>query len=159
MGIFSIQEASRVAADLLRGTQFDSIRAYSLIVQLGFIRVGSPGSAPGEAWVSVSGNLACEGTLSKGGERISSSDFFESRRRVLGEAFRLIGSTVTAVDISDSGDLRISFGELSLVVRLDDECALEEVWAVMGDTPDTRADHAWYVSCDQSGVLSGRHPA
>lgn len=158
MNLVNAQVASGVVSDLLRGAQLDTIRIYSLIVQLGFVCLHAAGRSPSEVWVSVSGNLFVEeDPLMR--ESRSSRDFFACRESALGAVYRLIGQEVTAATVSESGALRIDLGGKHLRAEADDGENLEEVWSVVSDSPDTNADHRWYVSLDESGALSARAPA
>lgn len=159
MSLISTQGASRVVSDLLRGAQLDSIRVYSLIVQLGFVCLGRAGNLPDEIWVSISGSLFVEGDTSMVGESESSRDFFARRASALGEVYRLIGQEVAVAGVSDSGALQIRLGGKSLRAEADDDTGLEDVWSVSSDSPDVTADHRWHVSLDDSGAISARLPS
>jgi hypothetical protein len=156
--LVKVQGASGVVSTLLRGAQLDSIRVYSLIVQLGFVRVGAEGNLPGEVWISISGALILEEDSSMAQESASLRDFFVRRAAVLGAVYRLVGREVTAAGVSASGALQVHFGGQCLRGEADDEVNLEEVWSVASDSPDTRAEHRWYVSLDDAGALSTRLP-
>lgn len=159
MSLISAQGASQVVWDLLRGAQLDTIRVYSLIVQLGFVCLGRAGNLPDEVWVSVSGTLLVEGDTSMVGESASSRDFFARRASALGEVYRQIGQEVTAASVSDSGALQIHLGGKSLRAEADDDTGLEEVWSVVSDSPEATADHRWHVSLDDSGAIYARVPS
>lgn len=149
----NIDACSEAISVLLLGTQLDSIRAYSLIMQLGFVRTVPAGGLPTEVWVSISGNLITEDAST-----CSTGDFFERRAQALCATYLLIGQRVTATNISDSGTLQIDLDAKSLRVEADSEDNLEEIWAVMSDTPDTSVDHRWYMVLDDAGALSVRIP-
>jgi hypothetical protein len=159
MSLINAQGASEVVVDMLRGAQLDTIRVYSLIVQLGFVCLGRAGNFPDEVWVTVSGMLLVEGDNSMVGESRSSRDFFACRASALGDVYRLIGQKVTAASVSDSGALQIHLGGKCLHAEADDDTSLEEVWSVASDSPETTADHRWHVSLDDSGTLTARVPS
>ena len=144
---------SEAVSILLVGAQLDTIRAYSLIMQLGFIRSAPSQGLPAEIWVSVSGELITGDTAA-----CPTVDFFERRAQALGAAYHLIGRQVTAAYISESRALQIDLGDGSLRVQADGDDNLEEVWAVMSDTPDASVEHRWYVALDDTGALSLRKP-
>ena len=158
MSIVNSQVASEVISSLIRGAQLDTIRVYSLIIQLGFVRIDASEELPAEIWVSVSGNLLKEQISAEAGDSNSAGDQFGRRAIVLAETYLLIGKEVTAASVSESGTLHICLGGASLRAEADNDGSLEEVWTVMSDTPDTTADHRWYVVFDDSGVLSARIP-
>lgn len=156
MSIVNPQAASERVSELLRGTQLDTIRVYSLIVQLGFVRLGAADNLPDEVWISVSGSLIVEENPATVGEVGLSRDFFDRRASVLSAVYRLIGQTVTAASVSDSGELQVHLGGKCLRAEADDDANLEEVWSVFSDSPETTAEHRWHVSLDESGALSSR---
>ena len=159
MNMISGQGASQVVWDLLRGAQLDTIRVYSLIIQLGFVGLGRADNLPDEVWVSVSGTLHVKGDTSMVWEVAPPQGFIARRASVLGEVYRLIGQEVTAADVSDSGALQIHLGGKLLRAEADDDTGLEEVWSVASDSPDAAADHRWHVSLDDSGAISARLPS
>ena len=153
MSLTSARQASEPVSALLCGTQLDTIRVYSLIVQLGFIRVGAA-DLPQEVWVVVSGDLLVDGPTSAAADTSVASEFFSRRALALRENYFLIGRRVTAAWVSDSGELEIELGDTRLRAKRDEHGDLEEVWAVMSETPDANLEHRWYVSLDDSGALS-----
>lgn len=124
----SAQGASQVVSHLLRGAQLDTIRVYSLIVQLGFVCLHSAGDSPDEVWVSASGALIVDEGPTMVAEPRSSGDFFARRAAALSKVYRLIGQEVTAASVSDSGELQISFEGKRVRARAEDDADLEEVW-------------------------------
>lgn len=154
MSLINAQDRSGVISALLYGTQLDTIRVYSLIMQLGFIRLGAAKSLPNEIWVSLSGNLCLAGEPSIGVN--PSMDFFERRAHALGAVYQLIGKKVTAARVSDSGALQIDIGGTCILVEADQDTNLEEVWSVMSDSAETNANHRGHVSLDDSGALSAK---
>ena len=158
MSLVSVQAGSELVSALLRGSQLDSIRAYSLIVQLGFIRAETAEGLPGEIWLSVSGNLVVTESSSNSTSLERGGDFFQCRALALPATYLLIGHEVTAASISETGSLRIDLGARSVHVESYPHEGLEEVWAVMSDSPSTTADHPWYISLDDTGALSADVP-
>lgn len=150
----NIDSCSKAISALLLGAQLDSIRAYSLIMQLGFIRTVPADGLPVEVWVSISGDLVAKNTSPRLME-----DFFERRAQAFCTTYLLIGQKVTATSISATGALQIDFGAMSLSAEADGKDELDEVWAVSSDTPDTSVDHDWYIALDDNGALSLRTPA
>ena len=156
MSIVSNHVASEVISSLIGGAQLDTIRIYSLVVQLGFVRLDAAEGWPNEIWVSVSGNLDVGGSFAADWDSKSAGDLFVRRAKALGSAYLLIGKRVTAVRVSESGALQMELEDSGLRADAGEDASLEEVWAVMSDTPDVSADHRWYVALDDSGVLSAR---
>jgi hypothetical protein len=152
MPIVNAHAASEIVCSLLQGAQLDTLRIYSLVMQLGFFRPENVADLPAEAWVSLSGTLVNEQA-----EPVAPEDFFERRASALSAAYRLIGQRVTSAHVLDSGALRIRFGERSLRVEADDT-NLEEVWSVMSDSSEPAADHSWWASLHESGELSAHAP-
>lgn len=157
MNFVNGQRASKVVSDLLYGAQLDTIRVYSLIIQLGFVCLGRASSLPNEVWISISGTLLVEGGTSTVRELASSRDFFACRASILGDVYQLIGQEVAAANVSDLGVLEIHLGGCRLRAEADDT-DLEEVWSVVSDSPEPTVDHQWYVVLDDSGVISVRAP-
>lgn len=159
MSLVNNKVASEIVFALLRGAQLDTIRVYSLIVQLGFVRLGTAaGDLPNEVWVILSGGLTIKEEPSMVAESRSSQDFFGRRASVLSAVYRLIGQDVTDASVSDAGVLEMQLGGQCLCADADDEENLEEVWSVVSDFPETAADHRWYVSLDECGGLSAHVP-
>ncbi len=155
----NVQFASEVVSTLLKGAQLDTIRVYSLIVQLGFLRIGGAENVPGEVWLSVSGNLTIEDESSTVGKVNPAIDFFSSRERAISESYRLIGKEVAATTVSDSGFLEVHLGSKLLRVEADTDGDLEDIWSVTDGLPDPNSVHQWHVSLDDSGCLSVRAPS
>lgn len=158
MNLVSPLVASEAVAVLLYGAQLDTIRVYSLIVQLGFVRLGDAVNLPSEVWVSLSGELASSMRESAPAKVGLAGDFYMRRVDALSAVYRLLGESVTAAGVSGSGALEIYFGGTSLRVELDDEASLEEVWSVASDSPETTAVHRWYVALNESGELFAHVP-
>lgn len=156
MSIASTGEVSAVVNRLLCGTLLDSIRVFSVVVQLCFVRAADSSQLPGKVWVVASGRLLASAPETRL-ELENASDFFEQRAEVLGRLYQLIGQEVSAADVSSMGTLEIRLGDSRISAR-SDQADLEEVWAVMSDSPDAFAAHAWYVSLDDAGRLSARSP-
>jgi hypothetical protein len=151
------QNCSELVSNLLHGTQLDTIRIYSLIVQLGFIRTDrtSESSAlPSEVWVTVSGDFCVE--MSPKTESGTTRDFFEKRSLMLARAYLLIGKEVTFANVSKSGLLEIHLMNNIIYAKPDDEENMEEVWTVTSESPDVNFHHQWYISLDDTGCLSVR---
>jgi hypothetical protein len=159
MSLVNAQAASEVVSDLLCGAQLDTIRVYSLIVQMGFVCLGAAGNSPDEVWVSVSGALNVGEDHSTVGESALPQEFFARRASAIGAVYQLIGQKVTAASVSESGALQIQFGGRRMRAEADKDANLEEVWSVVSDSPETTTDHRWYVSLDDSGALSARVPS
>lgn len=159
MSLTNAQGASQIVFRLLLGAQLDTIRVYSLIVQLGFVCLGDAGDSPDEIWVSASGTLIVDEESSMVGELGSAADFFARRAAALGKVYQLIGEEVTTANVSESGELQISFGGRRVRAGAEEGTDLEEVWSVVSDSPETTADHRWRVSLDDSGALSAHVPS
>lgn len=158
MSLSNTQVCSEVASALLRGAQLDTIRAYSLIIQLGFIRPSASDGLPAEIWVSVSGDLVVNESSSTAGYGQTAGNFFEHRALALSAIYYLIGKEVTGARVLESGALQIDFAGKGLRAESSGDDNLEEVWAVMSDTPVATAEHRWYVSLNDSGALSACAP-
>jgi hypothetical protein len=158
MNLVNPQIGSEIVSALLGGAQLDTIRAYSLVMQLGFVRLSANDGLPKEIWVSLSGKFSVEGEPSATGRGSSTEDFFGLRASTLGAAYLLIGKQVTAASVSDSGSLQIDIGGKHFRAEADN-ANLEEVWSVMSDSPEATSDHRWFVALDDSGALSARLPS
>jgi hypothetical protein len=158
MSLVNAGVGCEVVSTLLHGAQLDTIRVYSLAMQLGFVRPSAVDGLPNEVWVSLSGTLCLEGTSSILGDAEPPKDFFEHRASILGAVYLLIGREVTSACVSDSGALLVHLGSTCLSAAVDKDMNLEEVWSVMSDSSESTADHQWYVSFDGSGALSVRTP-
>jgi hypothetical protein len=65
MNAINSQVATKTVSKLLRGAQLDTIRVFSVIVQLGFIRIDIMQDLPQEIWIVISGNLRVEKRFEK----------------------------------------------------------------------------------------------
>lgn len=142
---------------LLCSTQLDTIRVYSLILQLGFLRLRAEDNLPRQVWVSASGRFMIEGAVQDAGGSHREENFFSQRASVLAAMYKLIGQRVVFAGLSDSCALEINIGSTRLLIDRDDE-SLEEVWSVASDSPDATLDHDWSVSLDDSNEISVRVP-
>lgn len=158
MSITEYKSASETISVLLCGTSLDSIRIYSAIIMLGFFRPVSTTNLPIEAWISVSGYMRME-PLNRAPETpaYASSDFFAQRASILGELYLLMGKEISAARVSHAGGLEIEIGERRIRANSDGD-DLEEIWAVMSDSPDANKDHSWYISLDDSGHVIVKSP-
>lgn len=153
MRFANASEASEIVAALLKGAQLDTLRVYSLIIQLGFFRPNAKENSPREIWLSASGSLdIVEGDTSFGSVAFE-KDFFLKRVTALGVLYKLIGQKVSTVNISESGILRISIGDVEIQAGFDDEVNFEEIWSVMTEAPDVTADQKLRVTLDDSGKI------
>jgi hypothetical protein len=158
MSIVNIHVASEVISALLCGAQLDTIRVYSLIIQLGFFRENGQEALPNEIWVSVSGSLVLKDPGCPLQDGTVAEDFFSLRGRILRETYSLIGKEVSAARVSEVNALQIDLGDKSLCAEPDNKGNLEVIWEVMSDTPDVSVHHRWHVSLDDAGVLSAHRP-
>ena len=149
--------ATDVVLKLLRGTQFDTIRVFSLIVQLGFVRTGLVQDLPQEVWIVLSGNLQV-GNQTAPDFKPTPGDFFSRRANALSDCYHLIGKEVSDARVADSGTLEITLSKAKICVEADEEGDLEEIWGVMSETPNPMTEHQWYVSLDDSCRLSAHVP-
>lgn len=155
----SASESACVLSRLLVGAQFDSFRIHSLIVYLGFVRPGAPDSLPKEIWLMVSGGLQVEvGDGGSSGEVVQ-GNFTESRVTSLGLLYRLLGDRVFEVRVGEGVVLEVEMDGGVVRARPAGETELEEVWAVMDDSPRSDDVHSWYIALDDSGQLSVRNPS
>jgi hypothetical protein len=158
MSITNNTSASVAVDGLLRGMSLDSVRIYSVVVQLGFFRPNSASSLPVEAWITTSGNLRVEPvTPLINGEFLSQDDFFTGRSLAVFELYKLVGKEIMEAFVLESGELAFQLGEKRVLIQPDGG-ELEEVWAVMSDSPDTNISHQWHVALDDSGSISVRYP-
>jgi hypothetical protein len=156
----SIERAQGALSKLLCGTTLDSIRAYSVVVQLGFFRSDDKGDLPREVWLTTTGSLRLIGAnddTSQSLDGCQERNFFEQRANVLKEIYMLIGKSVSSININMGGNLNIELGGKTLVASPDSE-NYEEVWAVMSDTPAADQDHQWYVGLDDTYEMIVRMP-
>jgi hypothetical protein len=159
MNAINSQVATKTVSKLLRGAQLDTIRVFSVIVQLGFIRIDIMQDLPQEIWIVISGNLRVEKRFEKVFKKNRSGDYFGRRANALSDCYRLIGREVIDVSVLDSGRLEISINQAKICVEMDQEGNLEEVWSVMSESPNPVENHEWYVALDDSGQLSARLPS
>lgn len=152
------QRASATVASLLRGAQLDTIRIYSVVVQLGFVRLGDQAGLPGEIWLVVSGDLRVSDASERGESSGVSLGFFDRRASALGAIYARIGQYVSSARVSVAGVLEIELGDARVLAQADQEGDLEEIWSVMSDSPEPHAPHQWFVSFDDSGNVSVRVP-
>ena len=140
---------SELVSSLLRGAQLDTIRIYSLIIQLGFIRTGRTreiSNLLSEVWVTVSGDFCVE-MLPKT-EVSPARDFFDKRSLMLARTYLLLGKEVTFINVSESGLLEIGLMNNIIYAKPDDEENMEEAWVITSESPDVNFKHQWRVSPD-----------
>lgn len=159
MTIANMLQASDAVSTLLRGAQLDTIRIFSLVLNLGFVH-GNRIGLPNVIWVSLSGALSIDQKSNPKSTPSGRDDFFEVRGNAIRQLYSLIGGAVSGATVAASGRLEIVLGEHLLQVGpSESDSDLEEVWAVMSDSPDVSVDHSWYVMLDDSGRLSTRTPS
>ena len=147
--------AAGVVAMLLQGTVLDSIRAYSLVLQLGFVRLGSVEMLPSEVWVTLSRSLQVgrSSQIDDPGKQ----DFFSSRAAGLRDLYLLIGKSVTSATVQENYVLNLVIDGQTVAVSRDKE-NLEEVWKVVSDGPECGVESRWAVTLDDAGEISLRSP-
>lgn len=155
----SSSECEAVLSKLLVGAQFDSFRVHGLIVYLGFVRPDSPASLPSESWLMVSGALQVEASGDRSGCEVLDRKFAERRATSLGLLYLLIGNHVSKVRVGEGVVLEVEMHGGVVRAGPDGETELEEIWAVMDDSPRSDSAHLWYVALDDNGQLSVRVPA
>jgi hypothetical protein len=156
MNISTPSEGTEIADKLLCGLQLDTLRVYSLIVQLGFIRLHEADGLPDEVWGVFSCDVAVRSQNHN--HHRNQDSFIDRRAAALRGLYLLIGLRVSKVNIIQSGDLEIEFGEATLTTSWNRDVNLEECWSLMSDSPNTDADHAWYLGLDEFGALSLKTP-
>ncbi len=130
---------------------------YSLILQLGFVRLNSIDDLPSEIWVSIAGRLSIKGDATA--ENLTpSDDFFDQRASALATLYPLLGQLVAGAALSDKGSLQIDVGGKRICVDAE-EAELEEVWSVTSDSPDASVLHRWQITLDDCGALAVHTPA
>jgi hypothetical protein len=149
------ENAAKIIAKILHGSQLDTIRIYSVILQLGFIRLTGANDLPEEIWL----NLSCSLRVETDASIFECSKNFHGRRiDALTAVYQLIGREVHGANVSATGTLEIELGDTRLFAEPDGETDLEEVWSVVSDSPEANADHRWRVILDDFGVISIRTP-
>jgi hypothetical protein len=156
MNLSTPSEGAEIAGKLLCGLQLDSVRVYSLIIQLGFIRLQAADALPEEVWCVFS----CDVSLHSQDPKChrEQDGFIDRRAAALRDIYHLIGLRVSKVSIILSGELEIEFGEETLTTSWARDVRLEESWALMSGSPNTGSEHAWYLALDDSGILSVKTP-
>ena len=161
MSLIDSDTAEKVLSRLIVGAQLDSIRVYSLIMQMCFFVPAPIGQFPNELWVSFSGlgtlhDIEAAFEEQHGDER---QDFFRARAKLLADVYFLLGKQVNGVSIGKSGILRLEIGGKCLLVAPDEDSNLEEIWSVRNCAHEPITEKDWYIALDDSGVLAARMPS
>jgi frataxin-like iron-binding protein CyaY len=155
----SLEAANDNARTLLCGTQLDSFRVSSTVLEINFLRLPKARKLPLSIWLSVTGPAALlenEGIGSKIQSSHEKDAFFDARERLIGLLYRLIGETVITTSINFNGVLQVQFEHSSLALFYDDEPS-EEVWAITSETPEPYADQSWVVCLtDEPNLVTHR---
>ena len=150
--------AEKVISRLMVGAQFDSIRVYSLIMQMGFFVSVPADGIPNEVWLTFSGVGTFYDVESMVNVCVAhkSRDFFEVRASFLKDAYFLLGRKIDFVSIGKSGALELKIGEKYLVVESEEDSSLEDIWSVRNGAHEPMAEEDWYITLSDSGVLAAR---
>ena len=98
----------------LSGYQIDSIRIYSVFIQISFFKSSAEIV---ELWLNTTSSVYVDGTA----ETTPSEDFFDARVSAIGKIYRLIGKFIIDATVSDNGDLVINFEGHSIKVTTTNE--------------------------------------
>jgi hypothetical protein len=143
---------------MLKGTQLDTLRVYSMLIQLGFVRVNASDDLPRNVWVSASGRVTLAAMEESDAQSVSDIDFFARRAAALRDLYLLIGGQVSSARATSSGTLEILLGSTVIRAEPEGEGDLEEIWEVTSGMPDPSPRSAWYVCLDSFGTISVRSP-
>ncbi|BCT91969.1 hypothetical protein LYSHEL_09930 [Lysobacter helvus] len=147
MEMLTYPHAGKVLSKLLVGSQLDSIRVYSLLVELSFFRPDEPpAGTPKMIWVVASGEIEVSCAMPD-----SPVDFFERRSRAIASLYNCMGQFVEAVR-PEEHKLSISVGAVSITLSPDNKDVDAEFWALMDDSPDVTSNHEWLIAGLSSGI-------
>ena len=158
--IRQVENAEEALGALLAGAELSHFQTYSLVLNLCFRKLPKTDNLPVEVWLSATGRatfIAKTGVPTNNVPDSESDDFFDSREKLLGQLYRLIGKEITEIDIDPSGILELSFEKGNLIFA-GDETDLEEIWSVTSDTPEPYAKHDWAVTLTDERELVTRRP-
>jgi hypothetical protein len=161
MNFLASDMAEKVISRLMVGAQLDSIRVYSVIMQMGFFVPVPVDGFPNEVWLTFSGVGTfhdVESVVDVCGAH-KSQDFFEVRASFLKDAYFLLGKQIDFVSIKKSGALELKIGEKYLMVESEEDSNLEDIWSVRNGAYEPMAEEDWYITLGDSGVLAARIPS
>ncbi len=155
-----LRDAKEAINILLLGAQLDSLRVFSSVIDINFLRLPKVKNVPTSVWLSVTSQVQFWPSSTQVTNVIKASgddDFFQSRKKALVDIYSVIGNTVTAIDIDPSGVLELYFdvGTLSLA---GDPADLEEIWSITSDTPEPYGNQDWAITLTDQRELVTRRP-
>jgi hypothetical protein len=156
----SLLHAKNAATDMLVGALLDSIRVFSLEVQLGFSRLPAVNPFPFAVWLCTMARLDIlrEGAAQPALEaECPDAEFFQSRAVALSQLHGLIGREITSLEIHPGGAFEIVLDRKRLIIRPNNN-DFDEVWAIRSDSPEPFGQQGWSVVLDQN-QLNVRRPA
>lgn len=156
-----IKTAKEVTETLMIGAQIDCFQVYSTVLNISFNKLPKAHNLPVNLWLSATGKITFLETENAASNEIKklgkSDDFFDSREKLLGQLYRLIGKEIIEIDIDPSGVLELHLGSGNLIFA-GDEVNFEEIWSVTSDTPEPYANHDWAVTLTDERQLVTRKP-
>ncbi|MDI7158059.1 hypothetical protein [Leptospira santarosai] len=139
-----IKNLQRILSKLLNGAQLDSIRVYSIALDLEFNQI-SKSNLPTTIYITTSNPIYLLQDFSQVSNTDYKVDFYKQRGKVINQLYSMIGQEIKSVQLSKKGELTIAFDEKNFFLSRDVE-EFETIWEVMDITTDPKIEHNWYIS-------------
>ncbi|MGQ2802152.1 hypothetical protein ACT54M_17395 [Leptospira santarosai] len=139
-----IKNLQRILSKLLNGAQLDSIRVYSIALDLEFNQI-SKSNLPTTIYITTSNPIYLLQDFSQVSNTDYKVDFYKQRGKVINQLYSMIGQEIKSVQLSKKGELTIAFDEKIFFLSRDVE-EFETIWEVMDITTDPKIEHNWYIS-------------
>ncbi|WP_061220257.1 hypothetical protein, partial [Leptospira santarosai] len=105
-----IKNLQRILSKLLNGAQLDSIRVYSIALDLEFNQI-SKSNLPTTIYITTSNPIYLLQDFSQVSNTDYKVDFYKQRGKVINQLYSMIGQEIKSVQLSKKGELTIAFDE------------------------------------------------
>lgn len=148
------EHATNELVDILLGASFDSMRIYSVVLQIAFMKTNPDDGALDQVWLSINGGMQV------GIHRVddATADPAAARAQAVGLLSLLFGQTVSSVHVDDRGELSITVGDQS-IRAYSAGYDMEDIWTVYSGSSAPYDFHERYVGLADTGeVVIRREP-
>lgn len=151
-------KAQKILHQMLTGTTLDSLRVYSVSMEIGFMHLPGTDRRPTEVWITGSGETRVISEISQVSvAALASENYFSLKADAIRALYLSIGKQVKDVALIGNS-LAVQFEGLSILIRAD-ASEHEESWCVADRPAHAVEEKAWYVGLDEQGGFISRCPS